>query len=209
MDFLFLGTVSKEIFINAENEIFTENHGCKDRKNINTFYKTTAGIMAMIKPCGIVVQTMDMFTAESLTQAFIFLKKIGFQNNEDYKHISWVGYDRSCELKPFVKKLADSGDEEAKIMMSNWDFLVDIFHVFKHKKTSCMPLNNPNCQFHPHLSKFSKIAGVNTESCEQGFRRLNRYKFMLKKMTRNKRKFVLDEINDDYNVRLEKRLCKA
>ena len=41
-----------------------------------------------------------------------------------------------------------------------------------------MPPDNPKCEYHPTLPKFAEIHGTNTESCEQGFHRLNRYKYI-------------------------------
>ena len=55
------------------------------------------------------------------------------------------------------------------MLLVSVQFLVDIFHVFKHTEEVCMPPENPNCLYHPHLPKFDEIRGVDTESCEQGF----------------------------------------
>ena len=78
-------------------------------------------------------------------------------------------------LGAFLKNQAKNGSAGTKLLMENVNFLVDIFHVSKHTEDVCMPSDNPNCLYHPHLPKFEEIRGVNTESCEQGFRRLNQY----------------------------------
>jgi hypothetical protein len=119
----------------------------------------------------------------------------------------YVGNYRGCELKPFIEKLATNGNKDAEEMLGRVEFLVDIFHVEKHTKSCCMPLaNNPACEFHPRLSIFSEIAETNTESYEQAFRRLNRFKYETKKMTRNKRNFFFIEVNDVYNGRIEEKM---
>ena len=70
-----------------------------------------------------------------------------------------------------------------------------------------MPIkDNPSCEYHPRLPKFQEISNANTESCEQSFRRLNRFKYVTKKLTENKRKFFFRDVNDEYNKRLEKKL---
>ena len=69
-----------------------------------------------------------------------------------------------------------------------------------------MPPDNPKCQFHPHLSQFSEIKGVNTESCEQGFRRLNQYFEITRKMTQYKRNVLFWFVNDSFNSDLEREL---
>lgn len=45
--------------------------GCK--KHVNCYHSRTAGILAAVRPCGIVVNFMEMYTCESPTQAYIFL----------------------------------------------------------------------------------------------------------------------------------------
>ena len=71
----------------------------------------------------------------------------------------------------------------AKVLLDSIQFLVDIFHVSKHTEEFCMPLENPNSLYHPHLPKFYEIRDVNTESCEQEFKRLNQYFKLTRKMT--------------------------
>ena len=56
------------------------------------------------------------------------------------------------------------------MLLDSVQFLVDIFHVSKRTEEVCMPLENPNCLYHPHLPKYYEISGVNTESCKQGFK---------------------------------------
>ena len=72
------------------------------------------------------------------------------------------------------------------MLLDNVQFLVDIFHVSKHTKEVCMPAENPNCRYDPHLPRFDEIRGVNTESCEQGFKRLNQYFELARKITQFK-----------------------
>ena len=79
----------------------------------------------------------------------------------------------SCCL--FLKNQAKNGSAGAKLLMDNVQFSVDIFHVSKHTEDVCMPPDNLNCLYDPHLAKFEEIWGVNTASSEQGFRRLSQY----------------------------------
>ena len=85
-------------------------------------------------------------------------------------------------------------------------FLVDIFHVSKHTEEACMPPENPNCLYHPHLPQFDEISGVNTESCEQGFKRLNQYFELPRKMTQFKRNVLFWFVNECFNTDLEAEL---
>ena len=83
--------------------------------------------------------------------------------------------DRTGGLVPFLINQASNGGAGAKVLLNNVKFLIDIFHVPKHTEETCMPPNNPNCKYHPSLPQFEIIIEANTESCEQGFRRLNMY----------------------------------
>lgn len=77
--------------------------GCKKKENISLFYET-AGIHALIRPCGIVVNMTEMFTCESLTQVFLFILKTFCGNTDDFLWLKYLGYDRACGLVPFLKK---------------------------------------------------------------------------------------------------------
>ena len=165
---LMFQSASKEA--NVQPEEPRNSRGCKKSEKISLFYETTAGTLALIRPCGIVVNMTEMFTCESLTQVFLFLLKTFCDNTDDFKRVKFVGYDRACGLVPFLINQASNGSAGAKVLLNNVKFLVDIFHVSKHTEETCMPPDNPNCKYHPSLPQFEIIRGDNTESCEQGFR---------------------------------------
>ncbi len=181
--------------------------GCKRPENRTKFYDTTAGMLALIRPCGIVVAMCEMYTCESVTQVFfLFLLKTFALNVDTMLRLKYLGYDRACDLYPFLVNQRKRGSAGANILLDNVKFLVDSFHCNKHMEATCMPPNNPLCQFHPKLETFKEIHGVNTESCEQGFRRLNKYKFITRYMGQHKRILFFYYINDKYNKYLEQSL---
>lgn len=180
--------------------------GCKKKENITLFFQTTAGVLALIRPCGIIVGMTEMFTSESYTQVFLFLLRTFCSDVKDFERLKYLGYDRACGLVPFLKNQAKNGSAGAKLLIENVQFLVDIFHVSKHTEDVCMPPDNPNCLYHPHLAKFEEIRGVNTESCEQGFRRLNQYLELTRKMTQFKRNVLFWFVNECFNSDLEAEL---
>jgi len=107
--------------------------GCKKKENISLFFQTTAGMLALIRPCGIVVSMTEMFTSESYTQVFLFILRTFCGNLEHFNRLRYLGYDRACGLVPFFKKnRAQNGSAGAKVLLDNVQFLVDIFHVSKH-----------------------------------------------------------------------------
>ena len=122
------------------------------------------------------------------------------------QRLQYLGYDRACDLKPFLQNQSRQGSAGAKLLLEQVKFLVDIFHCNKHTEPTCMPPENPLCKYHPSLPKFKEIQGTNTESCEQGFCRLNKYKHMTRYMTQYKRNFFFYFINDVYNTHLEQSL---
>lgn len=193
---------------NSESAMVEDNNeeGCKKAKNISLFFETTAGVLALIRPCGIVVNMTEMFTSESYTQVFLFLLRTFCHNVSSLRRLRYLGYDRACGLVPFLKNQAKNGSAGAKVLLENVKFLVDIFHVSKHTEDVCMPPDNPNCVYHPSLPQFDEIKGANTESCEQGFKRLNQYLELTRKMTQYKRNVLFWFVNEKFNLDLEKEL---
>ena len=47
--------------------------GCRKPGNISKYYDRTAGIAAIVRPCGIVINWTEMYSHESLTQMYLFL----------------------------------------------------------------------------------------------------------------------------------------
>jgi hypothetical protein len=186
-----------------------ETQGCKKKKNISLFFETTAGMLALIRPCGIVVNMAEMFTSESCTQVFLFILRTFCHDLEDIQRLRYLGYDRACGLVPYLRNQARNGSAGAKLLLENVKFLVDIFHVAKHTEDVCMPPDNPNCKYHPSLPQFDAIRGVNTESCEQGFKRLNHYLELTRKMSQFKRNVLFWFVNECFNNNLEKELMQS
>ena len=150
---------------------------CKKSANVNRFYERTAGILALVRPCGIIVNFNEMFTCESPTQAYVFVYTTFGCSPSDLSRLKFIGYDRACDLHPFLRNLAKKGSLGAKILLDNVKFMVDIWHCEKHKEATCMPyLDNPKCIYHPKLSSFSAVHGVNTECAEQAFKWLGKFK---------------------------------
>ena len=201
-------TARAEAGLLTEDECLAQQNarGCKKKENISLFYQTTAGMLALIRPCGIVISMTEMFTSESYTQVFLFILRTFCSNLEHFKRLRFLGYDRVCGLVPFLKNQAQNGGAGAKLLIDNVQFLVDIFHISKHTEEVCMPPENPNCLYHPHLPKFDEIRGVNTESCEQGFKRLNQYFDLTRKMTQFKRNVLFWFVNRCFNTDLEEEL---
>ena len=117
-----------------------------------------------------------------------------FAREQDIQRLRYLGYDRACDLHPFLENLERKGAYFAKWLNEKVTFFVDSFHVSKHTEACCMPPENPMCKYHPSLPHLSEISGVNTECAEQAFRWLNRLKLSLKQMHQHKFNFFLHTI---------------
>lgn len=47
--------------------------GCEKEDQVSRFYNRTAGILAMVLPCGIIVSHCDMYTSKSCAQVFAWI----------------------------------------------------------------------------------------------------------------------------------------
>jgi len=179
--------------------------GCRKSKGVTRFHDRTAGVLAIVRPCGVIVNTCEMYTCESPTQVYLFLV-MTFARGRDIDRLHYLGYDRTCDLHPFLCNLSAKGAHFAKWLTRHVSFLVDAFHVAHHTEPCCMPPNNPECKYHPKLAKFDDIRGANTECAEQSFRWLNKLKFSMKNMHQYKFNFFLHVVVNERNAYRESQL---
>ena len=179
--------------------------GCRKEKGVHRFYDRTAGILALVRPCGVIVNTAEMYTCESPTQVYLFII-MTFARGRDIERLRYLGYDRACDLHPFLCNLERKGAYFAKWLIGRVKFLVDSFHVARHTEPCCMPPNQPQCKYHPTLERFKEVHGVNTECAEQSFRWLNRLKLSMKQMQQHKFNFFLHVITNSRNEHIEQTL---
>ena len=98
---------SKFVYVDIEalgglppNEDRTMHIACKKAANISHYHARTAGIMAILRPCRIVTDWQEMDTSESSIHLFVQLLKV---RDEEGSNVKFVGYDRACELVPFLR----------------------------------------------------------------------------------------------------------
>ena len=188
-----------------DNECTDVLVGCKKARAVNKFYDRTAGILAMVRPCGVIVNACEMYTCESPTQVYIFLITT-FARGRDIERLRYIGYDRACDLHPFMRNLSEKGAYFATWLLRHVSFLVDSFHVRNHTEACCMPPENDRCEYHPSLPKFAEIHGTNTECAEQAFRWLNKLRYSMKSMHQHRFNFFLYVVTDVKNSYREMQL---
>ena len=175
--------------------------GCRKPRNVNRFHDRTAGVVAAVRPCGIVVNFSEMFTCESPTQMYIFLA-FTFGHGRDIDRMKYVAYDRSCDLHPFLCNLQRKGVYLASFLLKNAKFLVDRFHVAGHTEQCCKPPceeDPKRGRYHPLHNDFTEIRHANTECVEQSFKWLNKYKTIVRNMKQHRFNFFLHTMIDLHN----------
>ena len=141
------------ILPDSDNSLLT---ACRKPTNVNRLYDRMAGIVALVRPCGIIVNFAEMYTCESPTQCYVFLYTTFGRTRDDLARLTHLGYDCSCDLHPFLRNPTKKGSLGAKILFENVKFMVDLWHCNKHKEATCMPPNNPKCIYHPTFQHFQK-----------------------------------------------------
>lgn len=71
--------------------------------------------MALVRPCGIIVNFAEIFTCESPTQSYVLVYTTFGHGLEDLDRLKYLGYDRCCDLHPCLRNLIKKGSVGAKI----------------------------------------------------------------------------------------------
>lgn len=177
--------------------------GCKKPENVPVFYKRTAGLMALVKPCGIIISCQELLSCESSSQLFVQLLQLACDTKTNFKYL---GYDRACEFYPFLVNLSKKGNVGAKLLLEK-KYVVDRFHIKGHTTPSCT-LDSDQCKFHPDLPKFQELEHCNTECAEQCFSWFGKYRNTLNYMTQYKYKFFVYVLIKARNRLIEKKLLR-
>ena len=137
--------------------VVTSGKGCKRDDMVNRFTERSAGMFYVFRPCGIRLTHWEMFTAESLSSTFTGLVDLfNISSQTDlYDNLRGIVYDRSCDLLPFIKRLAAEGNSVAAMFL-NLEYIVDLLHAEKHTEPKCV-IGNPACEYHPHLENFAYV----------------------------------------------------
>lgn len=187
------------------NSDLSVHNGCKKPDQVNRFYERTAGVLAMVRPCGTIIHCSEMFSCESPTQLFIQLLRLKCDTKI---HLKYLGYDRACEFEPYLVNLKKKGNAGAELLLEDVQFLVDKFHIKGHTTPAC-DLESDQCRYHPDLQKFKDIQDVNTECAEQAFAWLGKFKQSSKYMSHYMFKFFLYRIVRARNEKIAMRLKKS
>ena len=116
---------------------------CNPMAQVSRFYNCTAGILAMMRPCRIIVSHCDI--RQRAVPKCLHGSCASAQATEGA--FDNIGYERACELDPFITRLHQRGNAGAADIAKNTQFLMDIWHCEKHSRNTCMPLeDNDDCR---------------------------------------------------------------
>lgn len=169
-----------------DNNDATVHVGCKKLENVPRFYNRTAGLMTLVKPCGVIVSISELLSCESPSQLFVQLLQLTCDTSTTFEYL---GYDRACEFEPFLKNLQKKGNTGASMLLEK-RYVVDRFHIKGHTTPACN-LDSPDCKYHPDHESNKELEGCNTECAEQCFSWMTKFKHSVKYMTQYKFKFFI------------------
>lgn len=148
-----------------------------------------------------------MFTCESPSQAFVLLAHTIDGKDDRLRRLRYIGYDRACDLAPFITKMAQHGSKVAGTFVEELLFFVDRFHVKGHTEPCCQPTGD-SAKYHPDLPQFAPIKKANTECAEQAFKWLAKFKNMMRYMSRDRFNFFFNVIIEERNIHRQQQIAK-
>ena len=87
---------------------------------------------------------------------YAFLLLTFGRTTDDLMRLKFVGYDRACDLHPFLSNLSKKGNVGARILLDHVKILVDMFHVMKHKEECCMPPKQSKLPLSPSFGSIQR-----------------------------------------------------
>lgn len=181
-----------------ENLVEKCDFGCRKEKNVKKEYEKTAGVISLVRTCGIRLGTYEAYTQESPSQLVMALvDKFGL--NPDPNDLKIVCLDIACAVHPFLEKRAQHNEVLARY--AKLDFVLDTFHAKHHKNPECMV--NSNGKYNPKLDKYKYLFGSNLEAAETSFVILNKFKNTCNYMTAGKRMTFITLLEDTLNYKKE------
>ena len=158
------------------NEI-TDATACACLKDLHANDRIcTAGILAMVSSCGLILAASEIYGSESLTQVHLFLYQVFFLHGLEPPAV--LAYDDACHLSMYLlnrlKRFGRSALAVFILVHMKMKIVVDKFHWRNHTGKFCKENNNPyECPM---------IKGRRTERCEETFQWLSGGKHIYRHM---------------------------
>ena len=157
-------------YLSEDGEIMNSNLTvtCNTRKSRDkTCRRHTVGVFVGAFPCGTIVLFDELYGSESISQVYgilvAFLARL-----DNMETLEELLYDDCCHLKAFSEKPSNAEQNDVTQKLANLGKHVDRFHFRNHV--------DPWCQENCNPEGVSSLIGVNTQICEQLFKKVNSHK---------------------------------
>lgn len=149
----------------AERAEITDKTNCTCLKDVHSSEReATAGILALVASCGIILAATEIYGSESLTQVHLFLYQIFLIHRLPPPEV--LCYDDACHLDMYLlNRLGKFGRSVLAVFLIQIHKIlikVDKFHWRNHTGKFCERNNNP-------YKKCPQLKKAYTERCEETF----------------------------------------
>ena len=129
----------------------------------------TVGVFVGAYPCGTIVLNDELYGSESISQVYgILINWLSNLHSEERKHLLELLYDDNCHMKKYSENPERADRNEITKFFAELDKHIDRFHFRNHVDPWCQENLNPQ-----HVEN---LKGVNTQICEQLFKKVNAHK---------------------------------
>ena len=157
-------------YLSDDGEVLNSNLSvtCNTRKSRDkTCRRHTVGVFVGAYPCGTIVLFDELYGSESITQVYGILVEF-LSRLEDMTSLEELLYDDCCHLKAFSEKEKNANQNDVTKHLADMGKHVDKFHFRNHV--------DPWCQEHCNPEGVAVLKNVNTQVCEQLFKKVNSHK---------------------------------
>ena len=178
------------------------------------------GILAGLRPCGVIVMLSELFTSESISQVYAYLHEF-LRNNYSvssklgkygihciyqfdcttFHYLEFICYDDGCHLRRYARLTSRKDLTATTKHLAQVEILVDKLHMRGHTDPWCKA--NCDASAFPELDKVRTmnnisaiyvhliLTQVDTEICEQCFSWLSKYAHITRRMKQSTFLFFL------------------
>lgn len=157
-------------FLSEDGEVLNSqvSVSCNTRKSRDkTCRRHTVGVFVGAYPCGTIVLFDELYGSEGISQVYGILVEF-LARLEDLDSLEELLYDDCCHLKAFSEKETNANQNAITKHFAKLGKHVDRFHFRNHVDPWCMENCNPE--------GIPVLKGVNTQVCEQLFKKVNSHK---------------------------------
>ena len=141
---------------------------CNTRKSRDkTSRRHTVGVFVGAFPCGTIVLFDELYDSEGIRQVYGIMVEF-MARLDNIENLKEILYDDCCHFKVFSEKEKNADQNEITKYLASVGKHVDRFHFRNHV--------DPWCQANCNPETVTDLKGVNTQVCEQLFKKVNSHK---------------------------------